>query len=267
METNMKHLMTLLCAAALLLPASLQAQSFDDLLDEFGLQTPDAVQDYVQPLGDVVSQLALSGSFHNGRSKSIAGLDVGIRFVLLPFSSGDEEGILAATDANLAALPMLTVNKGLLKGFQLGARFMSLELSEEVGNLDYMGASLRWEFNEIFHIPLLMPRVGLQVNWNRLKLGESLETEATSFELIVSKSFVMLEPYAAYSMGEGTTKIRYSLASGGSELGTVSEEVESDVDRLVFGLNFTPFPMLRINAEAALGNYNTYTTSLILNLF
>jgi len=112
-----------------------------------------------------------------------------------------------------------------------------------------------------------MPRVGLQANWNRLKLGDALETEATGFDLIVSKSFVILEPYAAFSLGEGNTKVRYTVVDVLLPDVRVSEEVDSDVSRLVFGLNVTPFPLLRINAEAALGDYNTYTAGLVLNLF
>jgi hypothetical protein len=257
---------TLFLSLFLALPMAAQALTFDDLLS---VSNPDAIDEYTQPLGDVATQMALSASFHSGRSKGIAGLDVGLRFVTLPFSTGEEEGILADTEAKALALPMLSINKGLIKGFQIGVRYMSLEINEDIGDLDFMGASLRWEFNEIFHIPLLMPRIGLQANWNRLKVGEALETEATGFDLIVSKSFIILEPYAAYSIGTGNTQIRYSMENpidGFPDI-PISEEVDSDVNRLVLGLNITPFPLVRINTEVALADYNTYTVGLLFNLF
>ena len=37
--------------------------------------------------------------------------------------------------------------------------------------------------------------------------------------------------------------------------------------RLTAGLNLTPFPLLRLNAEYALTDYPTYTLGVLVNLF
>lgn len=270
------------CLSALalgaLLTAPAAAVNFDDLLEGFSGSTDAQLEEFLQPLGDAAALLATSGSFHTGRSKGIAGLDAGVRFTLLPFSSGERDGILSeeagsyaaqATAASGLGLPMLVVNKGLIKGFQVGARFMALELSKDVGSLGLMGASLRFEFNELFHVPLLMPRIGLQGDWSRLTVGDALETTATTFDLIVSKSFVVLEPYAGYTIGKATTNAAFETQPADAFQQPVAWDldVKSDVSRLAVGLNVTPFPMLRLNVEAGLGDYSSYSAGLIFNLF
>jgi len=252
-------------ALTLALCSGARAQSFDDLLAG---QAEAQVKAYAQPLGDALSVVASAGAFHSARSKGVAGLDAGVKVVLAPLSGADIPAgtLLDETEASAVGLPMLTVNKGLIKGLQVGARYMSLELSKDVGKLDHLGASLRFEFNELFHVPLPMPRIGLQGDWNRLKVGETVTTTTTGVDLIVSKSFVILEPYAGYSLVKGTTDLDYTHEVGGTSH-AVSVALDSDVTRLTAGLNLTPFPLLRINAEYALTDYPTYTVGLLLNLF
>jgi hypothetical protein len=262
-------------AAFLALPAA--AADFDELLEGFAGSTEAEVRTYVQPLADAAALLSSSATFHSGRSKGIAGLDAGLRFVTLPFSGGDRGGILAesvgslgseATAASGLALPVLSLNKGLAKGFQVGGRFMALELSKDVGNLTLLGASLRYELNELFHVPLLMPRIGLQADWSRLSVGDHLETTATAVNLIVSKSFVMLEPYAGYTVGTASTDVAFTTRPEPPiQPQTWDVDLDSDISRLVLGLNFTPFPMLRLNAEVGLAETNSYGVGLLFNLF
>jgi len=186
----------LLCALLAIGARSSDAVSFDDLLAGFSSTVESEIEAYVQPLADANALLASSGAFHSGRSKGLAGLELGVKATALPFSSGDQSGILADTELKTAGVPMLVLSKGLFKGFQVGARGMLLELSKDLGRFTLFGASLRWEMNELFHIPLLMPRIGLQGNWNSFKLGETLATSGLSFDFVVSKSLVLIEPYA-----------------------------------------------------------------------
>lgn len=264
------------CSFAFLLAAAVAAPAasldFDGLLEGLSGMTGPQLETYVQPLADAATLLASSTTFHNGRSKGIAGLDVGVRAVVLPFSGGDRTGILSevagdygaqAAAASGLVLPILSVDKGLIKGFQVGGRFMSLETSKDVGPLSLMGASLRFELNELFHVPLLMPRIGLQGDWSRLAVGDHLETTATSIDLIVSKSFLILEPYGGFSIGKATTNVSFEDAVGVN----VDQDVDSDLNRLTLGLNLKFFPMLRLNLEAGLGAYNSYGAGLLFELF
>ena len=260
---------TLLATAGLALALTAGAASFDDLLAGFGSSGAAQVKAYTQPLGDAATALATGGAFHGARSKGIAGFDLGIKVLLLPVSSGDAPAgsILASsqTDVSTLGLPMLTASKGLVKGLQVSGRYMGLELSKDVGKLSYMGASLRFELNELFHVPLLMPRIGLQADWNKLEVGESLSTTATSLDLIVSKSFVIIEPYAGLSLAKGTTDISYtSTALPGQQVGV---SLDSKPLRLAAGVSVTPFPLLRINAEVAKGDFTTATLGVLINLF
>jgi len=243
-----------------------RAANFDDLLSGVAQGAAEA---YAQPLADAGTLLAGAGTFHSARSKGIAGLDAGIKLLMVPVSSGDPAAgsILDQTEASALGLPVLVANKGLVKGLQVGARFMSLELSKDVGQLDLVGASLRFELNELFHVPLLMPRIGLQADYTRLAVGESVTTTVTGLDLIVSKSFVILEPYAGLSLLKGSTDLGYTHRPAVGDPVSVSATLDSDATRLAAGLNFTPFPLLRVNAEYALADYSTITVGLLFNLF
>ncbi|MDP2360828.1 MAG: hypothetical protein Q8O14_08750 [bacterium] len=261
--------MTWLAALGLMAGMAQAAPSFDDLFKDFESTTKSQVEDFVQPLGDALTALASGGTFHGARSKGLLGLDVGLKLVSVPFSSGDVPAgsVLDRSEASAVGLPMLTASKGLVKGLQVGARFMSLELDKEVGSLQHLGASLRFEINELFHIPLLMPRLGLQADWSRLQVGDALTTTATGLDLIVSKSFVVLEPYAGISLIQGRTELDYTSRAPGLEGQKVGLDLDSNPVRLAAGVNITPFPLLRINAEYALGDFNTITVGALLNLF
>ncbi|MFA7331675.1 MAG: DUF6588 family protein [Candidatus Delongbacteria bacterium] len=252
--------------SALVLAPARAATSFDDLLESVGV----GVQDYAQPLGDAATLLAGGGAYHGARSKGVAGFDLGVKLLLVPVSSGDPAAgtILDQTDVSAVGLPMLVANKGLIKGLQVGARYMSLEFNKDVGQLSLLGASLRFELNELFHVPLLMPRIGVQGDWNQLKIGESVTNTTTGVDLIVSKSFIFLEPYAGISLLKGSTDLEYTYTPASpAPPQKISTSLDSDATRLAVGVNITPFPLLRVNAEYALGDYNTMTVGVLLSLF
>lgn len=252
--------------STLVLTPARAATSFDDMLKSVGNSR---AKEYVQPLADVATLLAGGGAYHSARSKGVAGFDLGVKLLLIPVSSGDPATgtILDQTDVSPIGLPMLVANKGLIKGIQVGARYMSLEL--DVGQFSMLGASLRFELNELFHVPLLMPRIGVQGDWNQLKIGESLTNTTTGVDLIVSKSFIFLEPYAGISLLKGSTDLEYTYTSDGEVTltGHVNTSLDSDATRLAAGVNITPFPLLCINAEYALSDYSTMTVGVLLSLF
>jgi hypothetical protein len=246
--------------------SEIQAQSFDDILSEFTTSAELGLEDYTQPLGDVAALLSSDGGFHTGKSKGILGFDLGLKMVVVSFGSGDEEGILEANEnVDGVGIPFIFANKGLPKGFTVGAKFSSLEISKDVGSLSLMGANLRWEANEIFHIPLLMPRIGLQANWNKMDIGDNFSTTSTSFDLIVSKSLAIIQPYIGYSIGSATTDVSYTPES--LLIAEQDIELDSDISRLTLGLNVTPFPLLRINAAYTMADYNAVNVGLLFNLF
>lgn len=242
------------------------AQSFDDILRDFEGNGAGA---YLQPLADASALLATSGTFTTGKSHGIAGFDVGLRLPLVMLTSGDQLGILAedVTPVSALGVPMLCANKGLIKGFQVGARLMKLQLSEDVGDLTLYGGSVRWEANEIFHIPFVMPRVALQANYSRLQVGESLTTDGLSMDLIVSKKVAIIEGYAGYTTGTLDSVFEWEFVPVEGQPGTtLTEELEAKASRLSLGVNLTPLPALRVNAEYGMGDYNSLTFGLILSV-
>lgn len=255
------------CLLALGLTASCGlAQSFDDILQNSETAAGNARRTFLQPLADASGLLASSGTFFTGKSHGMVGFDIGLRLPTVMLASGDQLGILAeeTTPVSALAVPMLVANKGLVKGFQVGARAMKLQLSEDVGDLTLYGASLRWEANEVFHIPIVMPRVALQANWSQVKVGEALTTDGLTFDLIVSKKLAIIEPYGGYSTGTLNSVFEYQNANLPGQ--TITQELDASVGRLSLGMNFTPLPTLRVNAEYGMGDYNSLTFGLILSV-
>lgn len=258
-----------LCLAlAALAPAAL-AQSFDEILRDTEEASGNARRAFLQPLADASGLLASSGTYFTGKSHGLVGFDIGLRIPTVMLASGDQLGILDedVTPVSALAVPILVANKGLPKGFQVGARAMKLELSKDVGDLTLYGASLRWEANEVFHIPFVMPRMALQANWSQVKVGESLTTDGLTFDLIVSKKLAILEPYGGYSTGTLNSVFEYEFVPVEGQPGTpIKEELDASVGRLSLGLNVTPLPTLRVNAEYGMGDFNTLTFGLILSV-
>ena len=259
----MKRILSGLMAVSLLAGGLLAAPSFDSLLEDYYLSSEQALEDYVEPLTDALAQGASTATFHSAGSKGLLGLDLGIKLQTLSFASGDQTDILDDNGVSAAVLPVLFVNKGLVGGWMIGARGMSYEMNDEVGKLTLLGALVRWEANELFDIPLVMPRVGLQANFNRLMVGDHLTTDALTFDLLVSKQLLMFGPYAGYSFGKATTNLDFTSSNNLP----VDLDVDATIGRLTLGMNFTPFPLLRINAEYGMGAYDTYTVGLLFNLF
>ncbi len=262
----MKSLLTLALLATSALPAF--AGALDDLLSDIA---EDQLKEYASPFADATTLVTGSGVYHNGRAKGLAGLDVGLKIVTVPFSSGDSPaGSMldsnGGTDASGIGLPVLVANKGLFKGFQVGARFSQLEFNEDIGDLGLLGASVRFELTELLPLSLVLPRISVQADWSKLEIGDTIENTTTGVDLIVSKSFAIIEPYAGVSMLKGTTKFDYTYEEAGFSA-KVSSELDSDMTRLAAGLNFTPFPLLKLNAEYGISDYNTFTVGLLFNLF
>ncbi len=254
-----------LLGLSLFAPALL-AQSFDEILADYRNENEAQREAYFMPLAEVSGLLASSATFHNGKSHGIAGFDVGLRLPLLMFDN--ETGTILdenTTEVSTIGMPMLVASKGLPKGFQLSARFMQIELSEDVGELGLLGAGLRWHVNELFNIPLVMPQFALQANWSKLSLGESIESSGMTFDLAVSKKLLLLEVYGGYTTGSMTSTFDYSYEVAGNRV-SVNDELDSDVSRLSLGLNWTLLPTLRINAEYGLAESNSLTFGLIMSV-
>jgi hypothetical protein len=236
------------------------------IVDE--LLTLDAAQLELQapPLVKSFNAFLNQGLYHNGASHGVPGFDVGVKALFLVVPEDKREGLLDLAGVDKLVLPVLHGSVGLMNGFQVSGRFFMADLGEKLGPVTDLGAGLRFEFNEIFNVPLVMPRIGLQYFLNSFSLGDEISTLSHNYDLIVSKKLIFVEPYGGFGFSRTTMKFAYTFEVMGFPGQEISTSFTEQSSHLVLGLNVVPFPLLRLNAAYTLNaDYHLFNLGLLVN--
>jgi hypothetical protein len=96
-----------------------------------------------------------------------------------------------------------------------------------------------------------MPAVSARASYSQLDGVSDIDLRTYALDLLISKGFLMLTPYA----GVSALRIEGSDESG---LATGWKDVEENVVQGLAGLQLCPFPFFIINAEATFGEVPQY---------
>lgn len=121
-------------------------------------------------------------------SLGITGFDLGAE---LSFTELNSSAIWkkAGADVSTLVMPRLHVHKGLPFNIDVGASLVTVPDS----NIKLMGAEIRYALIEG---GVTVPAVGFRAAMSRLSGVSQLDVNTQSLELVVSKGFLMLTPYA-----------------------------------------------------------------------
>lgn len=121
------------------------------------------------------------------------------------------QGIISDPGIFPTVAPQLCL--GTLYGTQLTLRFLpGLELSEDVGKLNYFGIGL--QHNPLVWLDQEFPvNVALAFFYQRLKIGDALDTKTTAYGLTVSKTFgaalTNITPYGGFLIEKANMDVNY----------------------------------------------------------
>jgi len=153
--------------------------------------------------------------------------------------------------------PILQASVGLPMGIEPSIRIIPKfkipgDIGEAIGEISAFGGGLKLDVDRWIPIPMFPLDIAVQGYYQKMEIGDLLSADSTAFNLMVSKTILMLTPYigvgkesskftASYTMEDGT-KIKFDL------------EGKDDM-RYTAGLNIK-IAVLSINAEYSMGEYN-----------
>ncbi len=209
----------------------------------FGLLTQNNFADFVTELGSAVYFHPLAPA----ETLGITGFDVAGEVVFTDISHQKNFWKFMTEDNDTISflpVPRLHIQKGLPGKIDIGAMFASVPDS----NIKIWGGELKYG---IIKGGLVMPAVSVRASYSQLDGVSDIDLRTYALDLLVSKGFLMLTPYA----GVSALRIEGSDESG---LATGWKDVEENVIQGLAGLQFCPFPFFIINAEATFGEIPQY---------
>jgi len=239
MPTRMAWFGTLALAAQLGhlgMAATAQADAFDTL----ERLSRDQFESLVTNMGSATGYKALAP----GEPLGVLGFDLAAGLSVT--ETDDEVFELAGSDAlGTLVVPRLSVQKGLPAGLDIGAYVGAIADSD----MTLLGVEGRYA---ILDGGILTPSLGLRLAATRLLGSDELDLENYSAELVLSKGFVMLTPYAGIGIVRtvGDAKDVESL-----------DEVSVNEEKLLLGLNVNLGINLGFEADVSGGNA-TYSAKI-----
>ncbi|HOU17719.1 MAG TPA: hypothetical protein PLV30_07150 [Candidatus Marinimicrobia bacterium] len=153
--------------------------------------------------------------------------------------------------------PILQASVGLPMGIEPSIRIIPKfkipgDIGEAIGEISALGGGLKLDVDRWIPIPMFPLDIAVQGYYQKMEIGDLLSANSTAFNLMVSKTILMLTPYvgvgkesskftASYKMEDGT-KIKFDLKG------------KNDT-RFTAGLNIK-IAVISINAEYSMGEYN-----------
>ncbi|BAI79710.1 conserved hypothetical protein [Deferribacter desulfuricans SSM1] len=176
----------------------------------------------------------------------ITGFDVAAELVLTDIDDGKKywKAIFSDKDPySYIPVPRIHVQKGLPFGIDVGGMYTYVPNT----NIRLWGLELKYA---ILKGNMAMPAIAIRGAFSKLEGVDELDVNTQSLDLMISKGFLMLTPYA------GITALRVNTKEH-SDLVDLDDE-HNTIYRGFVGLQFSPFPLFVINAEASMGTVNQY---------
>ena len=164
-------------------------------------------------------------------------------------------------DFSIFPLAMPQVSVGLPLKSEIMLRFYpKSKINDDIGEFGFFGIGLKHSISQ--YIPLCPVKIAAQFVYQRLEVGDIIKSTHTNLNLQVSKSLILITPYAGIGIETSDMEIEYTIESPGSYLDgqTVKFDIEGE-NSMHFraGLNINLIPFLGFNAEYAFGKYNVFT--------
>ncbi len=174
------------------------------------------------------------------------GFDVGLETVITDISDDKEFWINLVSDnspSSYLPIPRLHVQKGLPFNIDVGAMYISVPST----NITLWGLEAKYA---ILEGSTLTPAVSVRASYTSLSGVDDVNIDTQALDILVSKGFLMFTPYVGASI----------FRINGSEHTDIVELDDINVTgyRALAGMQFSPLPLMIINAEISLGEVPQY---------
>lgn len=173
----------------------------------------------------------------------ITGFDVGVEIVVSDIS--DSEGywkkMVKGTDIDsFIPVPRLHAQKGLPFDIDVGAMLVTVPDS----NIQLWGLEVKYA---ILKGTAVTPAFAVRAAYSQLQGVDDIDLNTLSLDALVSKGFLMLTPYGGVSI------VRVSGSETSDDVSVSLDDEDEFIYRILGGLQYTPFPLLKVNLEVSYG--------------
>ncbi len=216
-------------ASDIILSDTLIQEEFDQVIKELGAVLVFNPMAPAEPLG-------------------ITGFDIGIEVVASDIGDNEEywaKFIENGDTYSYLPVPRVHIQKGLPFNIDVGAMYVYVPDS----NIKLWGAEIKYA---ILEGTTVTPALAVRASYSKLEGVDDIDLNTQSLDLLISKGFVMLTPYA------GVSVTRISGSETNDTLPVDLEEVTEVGYKGLVGLQISPFPLFNITLEASLGEVVQY---------
>lgn len=180
----------------------------------------------------------------------ITGFDAAAEVIVTDIN--DNKDYWKLTFENQDTIPMIPtarihLQKGLPFNLDIGAMYSSVPSTD----IKLWGVELKYA---ILEGGITMPAISIRGAFSKLEGVDDLDINTYSGDLLISKGFLFLTPYA------GVTMLRVN-ASENSDLVSL-DDIHETIYRGLIGLQVSPLPLFNITVEASIGEVNQYGLKL-----
>jgi len=176
----------------------------------------------------------------------ITGFDISTEVVYTNFHDGDLYWKKVVKDYDTFSsiiIPRIHVQKGLPFNIDIGAMYVAVPDS----NIKLWGLEAKYA---ILEGTVVTPALSVRAAYSSLEGVDDIELSTKEFDVLISKGFLMITPYAGLSA---------IMIDGSEESPLIAlDDVNKTVYRALIGLQISPFPLVVINGEVSLGQVAQY---------
>ncbi len=232
---------------------------FDEIKEYAEAEAEEALSPVVQAFGTGVT----GGLYNTAKTHGVLGFDVGVRAMMVTISNG--EGVLDSVDISMFPVPVIQASVGLPMDFEVMVRGFGAKFDDETISL--FGVGVKKNFNHLIPVPAF-PDVSAMIAYHKFKGSDILTSSHLSFDLMVSKSFVIVTPYAGFGIDRHSMDIEYTWVDPYNVLPdeNLDLSIKETTTRLTLGLNVTPFPFVKLFADYNIGKFSEITAGLAVSI-
>lgn len=169
--------------------------------------------------------------------------------------------------AGFDVLPLLIpqVSVGLIKGTEVMLRFFpETETTPEIGKVGLFGFGIKHNIDQWIPIPLFPVDISAQFVYQKLTVGDFLESKHTNFNVHASKKLgigISVTPYIGMGFESSTLDVNYTIDYPGTELHGQKVSLSLDGDngfRMTVGARLGLL-IATINVDYSIGEYNVFS--------
>jgi len=243
------------------------AQDSGNLYDEFQNYAESELDRVATPIVEAFGTAVGGGLYNTAGTHGTLGFDLGIRAMMVMIPEG-KSAILDSAELKFFPVPVAQASVGLPMGFEVMARGFSVDLED--GTISLFGGGIKKSFSEYIPVPGF-PDVSAMIAYHSFKAGDVLSSSTLSFDVLVSKKFLVITPYGGFGFDKTSMKIEYTYIFDDPGPPPIHTEVplEHTIDvstgRFTVGLNITPIPFIKIFADYNFGKFSQATAGLSVN--